>query len=131
MTEKVKRKVFVFVAFMVMMVFESIPDKRLPQPEDLPPNFHDFFLLYDLKITWQTWFYSLCFQIGFMMYAYLVWMLDKENRKYMRAVFYVTIFYVIEYVLHYSSTWYKTEYIDISSHLFTVSYLGYLLNKNE
>lgn len=120
------RKVFIFVAFMCMMLFEAIPDHPTTDPKD----FYDLYpILDDHLVTWQTYVYCLMVQVCFMMFAYIIWMLDKENSKFMRGFFYVTIFYLIEYVLHYSSTWYRTEYFDFSSHLLTVVYLGVLLDR--
>lgn len=130
MNQARNRKIFVFVLFMVMLTYESIPDK--PYPPTHAPGFYDAFpVLDDHTVTWQTYVYCLGIQIAFMGFARMLWELDRENTLFMRGLFFITVFYLIEYVLHYSSTWYRTEHFDFSSHIFTSLYLGYLLFRDE
>lgn len=87
------------------MVFQFLPDNTYAK---------DYFPLYDIKLTFQTYVYFICEHLTFIVLTYII---ASEARKYRQALtvfFYLQVLDLVDYLLTYNTTWFKIGSIPIT-----------------
>lgn len=108
MKSEAKTLIILYCNFLVTMLFSLVPysDER-----------YDWFLFYDIKLTFQTYVYFYGEHLSRMMifYAFFV----ATERRELLIIFLVEAFDLIDFALTYNETWfsilnYPVEYNDIT-----------------
>lgn len=112
------RLILLYVVILMGLVFMALPDNTVAK---------DFFPLYDIKLTFQTYVYFLFEHFGMIILSYI---LAVEVRKYRREVyffFWLQVVDMIDYVMTYNTTWFEVGDIQVSMNLISVLVFGIVI----
>lgn len=117
---------FLFLTiFILYVVFAAIPSDAI---------YIDWYPLYSQKVTIQYYVWLLVLRLV-MFLIFFAWYHESklENRKMLKVMAMIHAWYVLEYILHYTSVWVTwkqlglggNDFDGISSHIFTMSVFAY------
>jgi len=84
----------------------------------------------EMKVTIQYYFWMLFMRVA-MFLIFLSWYFEsrEENRKMLKVLAIIHLWYLAEYILHYTSVWVVVlpyaKYSGLSSHILTMSAFAY------
>ncbi len=104
----------IFILYIVFAVFDGW--------EDVYVNWYP--LKRDQSVTVQYYFWML-FMRAAMFLIFRAWYFEskEENKRMLRILMFIHLWYFVEYILHYTSVWYVwpgSKYSGLSSHIITM-----------
>ena len=104
--------------------FASVPNK-------VGEDFTIGFLFHDIRLHPQTWVHYTLIHVFICMQAFYMWKESNVYRPELKVWFCIMCFHACEYLLKYSSIFYRTDYINFSSRWVTALFFGYYIFKDR
>lgn len=103
------------VTILLGLVFMALPDNTTPK---------DFFLFYDINLTFQTYVYFLFEHFIIIILSYIIAVESRQYKNEVRIFFWLQVLDLVDYVLTYNTPWFHVFNFPISMNVIMVTVFG-------